>query len=133
MKNVVPVLVAILGLFSAAGCHRTEKNVRTTAESFLEAFYAADYGRAAAYCTPSFATVVEKGSASGAGLPDEVAEKIKEAVAQTSFTIVSLEVDEEAGTAVVRYELSAPGLCGPVSKRLELQLEGRAAAVNGIE
>ena len=58
---------------------------------------------------------------------------MKEAVAQTSFKIVSVKADKEAGTAVVYYELSAPTLDGPMPKQLLLKLEGRSAAVDGIE
>ena len=58
---------------------------------------------------------------------------MNEAVSGTSFKIVSVEVDEEAGTAVVHYALTVPGIEGAVSKQLRLQLEGRAAAVDGIE
>jgi hypothetical protein len=42
-------------------------------------------------------------------------------------------VDKEAGRAVVHYELDVPMVERPVPKQLLLQLEGRAAAVDGIE
>ena len=133
MKKTASWLILGFCLLALTSCHSTERRAGDVAEQFLTAYYSADYAKAATLATPSFAGHLSKGAALQDRLPDEIAQKMKEAVAQTSFTIVSLEVDEEAGTAVVRYELSAPGLCGPVSKRLELQLEGRAAAVDGIE
>ena len=47
--------------------------------------------------------------------------------------LIYYTMDEEAGTAVVHYALTVPGIEGAVSKQLRLQLEGRAAAVDGIE
>ena len=43
------------------------------------------------------------------------------------------EVDKETGQALVHYELAVPMLEQPVPKQLRLQLEGRTAAVDGIE
>ena len=111
----------------------SRKRAQATAEQFLTAFYAGEYGAAADFCTPAYAARLSKVSAVQNAVPDEIAQKMKEAVSGTSFKIVSVEVDEEAGTAVVHYALTVPGIEGAVSKQLRLQLEGRAAAVDGIE
>ena len=84
-------------------------------------------------CTPAFASRVSRGAEAQDLVPAEIAQKMKEAVSQTSFNLVSVEVDEDAARAVVHYELVVPMLEKPVPKQLLLQLEGRTAAIDGIE
>ncbi|MBQ4013146.1 MAG: DUF4878 domain-containing protein [Bacteroidales bacterium] len=133
MKRILILTVALCCLLGLTACQSPEKRVQATAEQFLTAFYAGEYGAAADFCTPAYAARLSKVSAVQNAVPDEIAQKMKEAVSGTSFKIVSVEVDEEAGTAVVHYALTVPGIEGAVSKQLRLQLEGRAAAVDGIE
>ena len=121
------------GLLLPLACQRTESRVREVAETFLNAYYTADYDRAAQCCTPALAALVSKGAQARSPVPDEVAEKMKEAVRQTSFNIVFVEVDPEGTTARVGYELTVPGLDKPVPKTLHLQLEGGTAHVHRIE
>jgi hypothetical protein len=129
MKRLIIALFALLAL---SACSSTESRVEAVAESFLNVYYAGDYAAAADYCTPDFAEhVVSAGSE--AELPADLQLKIKEAVSQTSFDIVSVELDEDAASALVRYELHVPDLEKPVPKALRLQLEGRTALVDGIE
>ena len=123
------LLVLCLLMFS---CQREENRAETVAENFLKAYYSAQYARAARLCTPELARLVVKGELPQE-LPEQTEQKIKEAVSQTSFKIVSVEVDEESSCATVCYELSAPGLERPAEKRLVLKLEGRSAAVDRIE
>ncbi len=133
MKRILILTVALCCLLGLTACQSPEKRVQATAEQFLTAFYAGEYGAAADFCTPAYAARLSKVSAVQNAVPDEIAQKMKEAVSGTSFKIVSVEVDEEAGTAVVHYALTVPGIEGAVSKQLRLQLEGCAAAVDGIE
>ena len=133
MKRILILTVALCCLLGLTACQSPEKRAQVTAEQFLTAFYAGEYGTAADFCTPAYAARLSKVSAVQSVVPDEIAQKMKEAVSGTSFKIVSVEVDEEAGTAVVHYALTVPGIEGAVSKQLRLQLEGRAAAVDGIE
>ena len=133
MKRILILTVALCCLLGLTACQSPEKRAQVTAEQFLTAFYAGEYGAAADFCTPAYAARLSKVSAVQSVVPDEIAQKMKEAVSGTSFKIVSVEVDEEAGTAVVHYALTVPGIEGAVSKQLRLQLEGRAAAVDGIE
>lgn len=133
MKRIaIPVLFALCLLLPAA-CQRTEKRVRTVAETFLNAYYTGDYQAASACCTPDFGARVAKGARLQAELPADVIEKMKEAVSKTSFNIVSVEMDPEGASARVRYALQVPGLEKPVSKSLHLQLEGKTACVDRIE
>lgn len=133
MKRILILTVALCCLLGLTACQSPEKRTQATAEQFLTAFYAGEYGAAADFCTPACAARLSKVSAVQNAVPDEIAQKMKEAVSGTSFKIVSVEVDEEAGTAVVHYALTVPGIEGAVSKQLRLQLEGRTAAVDGIE
>ena len=133
MKTIVSRLFLLLCLVALSACHPVDKRVANTAEDFLKAYYSADYAKAASLCTPAFAGQVGKGAEVQERIPAEIVEKMKEAVSQTSFKLVSVEVDKEAGKAVVHYELMAPMLEKPMPKRLLLQLEGHAAAVDGIE
>ena len=133
MNKIVTFVFLALCLLALTACDRTESRVTAVAETFLNAYYTADYARAAESCTPAFAAQVAKGALAQSAVPDEVAEKMKEAVRATSFNIVSVEVDKEAATASVHYELSVPGLERPVPKALHLQLEGRTALVDRIE
>ena len=129
MKRLIIILVALLAL---PACESTESRVEAVAETFLNGYYACDFAAAAACCTPTFAERVLY-AGSDVELPADLQQKIKEAVSQTSFEIVSVELDEDAAFARVRYELHVPELEKPVPKTLRLQLEGRTALVDGIE
>ena len=131
--RALSALLCLSCLITLAACQRTENRVTAVAETFLNAYYTADYQRASEVCTPTFAAQVSKDAEMGNRIPAELAQKIKEAVSRTSFNIVSVAVDKEAGKALVRYELLVPGLEKPVPKKLRLQLEGRTAQVDGIE
>ena len=133
MRKIVSLTVFLACLLAFTACQSQEKRVRITAEQFLKAYYTADYATAASFCTPSLAGRLNRGAEIETRVPEEIAQKMKEAVQQTSFKVVSVEVDKENACAVVHYELMAPMLEGPVPKRMLLQLEGRAAAVDGIE
>ena len=133
MKKTASWLILGFCLLALTSCHSAERRAGDVAEQFLKAYYSADYAKAATLATPAFSGHLSKGAALQDRLPDEIAQKMKEAVAQTSFKIVSVKADKEAGTAVVYYELSAPTLDGPMPKQLLLKLEGRSAAVDGIE
>ena len=132
MKKIVILALVALCLLPLAACDRTEERVEAVSETFLNAYYTAEYEKAAAYCTPSLAAQVAKGARAQELVP-ELAEKMKEAVRATSFTIVSIAVDKDAARATVRYDLLVPGLDKPVPKALQLQLEGRTALVDRIE
>lgn len=133
MKKIVSWVMVALCLLALSACQSQEKRIRHTAEQFLKAYYTADYTTAATYCTPALAGRLNRGAEMGSHVPEEIAQKMKEAVMQTSFKIVSVDVDKENACAVVHYELTAPILDGPVVKQMLLQLEGRTAAVDGIE
>ena len=130
MKRFFVLLLAVLAL---GACQSTEKRVQNVAETFLNVYYTPDYAAAAAYCTPELGARLVQLGEELEGVPPQTAQKIKEALARTSFEIVSVELDEDAASALVRYELSAPDLERPVPKALTLQLEGRTALVDGIQ
>ena len=129
MKRLIITLLALLAL---CACESTENRVEAVAETFLNGYYTCDFAAAAACCTPAFAERVLY-AGSDVELPADLQQKIKEAVSQTSFDIVSVELDDDAASARVRYELHVPELEKPVPKTLRLQLEGRTALVDGIE
>ena len=130
MKRFFVLLLAVLAL---GACQSPEKRVQNVAETFLNVYYTPDYAAAAAYCTPELGARLMQLGEELDGVPPQTAQKIKEALARTSFEIVSVELDEDAASALVRYELSAPDLERPVPKALTLQLEGRTALVDGIQ
>ena len=134
MKKSLRIICMVSALALAAGaCSRTESRVQAVAETFLHAYYTGDYAAAAASCTPAYGTLLTRSAEGGDAVSEETRAKIKEALSKTSFTIVSVEVDEAAASALVRYELTVPGLERPVPKSLKLQLEGRTALVDGIQ
>ena len=130
MKRLVTVLLAVLAL---SACQSPETRVQNVAETFLNAYYTPDYAAAAACCTPELGERLVQLGEELEGVPPRTAQKIKEALARTSFEIVSVELDEDAASALVRYELSVPDLDKPVPKTLTLKLEGRTALVDGIQ
>ncbi|MBR0223165.1 MAG: DUF4878 domain-containing protein [Bacteroidales bacterium] len=132
-KIVLRALLLLSCLPGLSACTSSEKRAHDVARQFLDAYYTGEYGQAAALCTPAYAAKLSKIADVQGIVPEAIAQKMKEAVSGTSFKIVSVDVDEEATSAVVHYELTVPGIEGPVSKQLHLQLEGRTAAVNGIE
>lgn len=133
LKKMFPLAAALILVLLAASCNSSEKRVNAAAESFLKAYYSADYEAAAGFCTPEFSRIVNMGAKAQQAVPEETAQKMKEAVAATSFRIVSSQVDKEAASALVRCEVIVPALEKPVPKLLKLKLEGRTALVDGIE
>ena len=130
MKRFFVLLLAVLAL---GACQSPELRVKNVAETFLHAYYTPDYTAAAACCTPELGARLVKLGDELATVPPQTAQRIKEALARTSFEIVSVELSEDAASALVRYELSVPDLEKPVPKTLSLQLEGRTALVDGIQ
>jgi hypothetical protein len=130
MKRLVTVLLAALVL---GACQSPETRVQNVAETFLNAYYTADYEAAAVCCIPELGERISRMAEEMEGVPAQTVQKIKEALARTSFEIVSVELDEDAASALVRYELSVPDIEKPVPKSLTLQLEGRTALVDGIQ
>ena len=135
MKKYLSLMAGLVALMlSLTACESPESRVRNVAETFLHAYYAGDYGAAADFCTPACAERVRyAGPDILVDLPDEAQAKIKEALSRTSFEIVSVEVDEDAASALVHYALSVPDVEKPVPMTLKLQLEGRTALVDGIQ
>lgn len=133
MKRTATLVLLVCCLFGLNACQSPQKRVRSTAEQFLKAYYSGEYRDAAGFCTPAYAAKITRIADVQGAVPDAIAEKMKEAVSGTSFNIVSVEVDKEAARAVVHYELAVPMLEAPVPRQLLLQLEGRTAAVDGIE
>lgn len=131
MKKTLILLACCLLAFGA--CQRPEKRVQAVAEAFLHAYYTADYAAAAAQCTPRLAALVSQGIEDPSVVPDDLAQKMKEALSETSFQIISVELDEDAASARVRYDLSVPDAGRPVPMTLVLQLEGGTARVDRIE
>ena len=130
MKRFFVLLLAALAL---GACQSPEKRVQNVAETFLNVYYTPDYAAAAAYCTPELGARLVQLGEELEGVPPQTAQKIKEALSRTSFEIVSVEVDEDAASALVHYTLSVPDVEKPVPMTLKLQLEGRTALVDGIE
>lgn len=130
MKRFIPALLAVLAL---GACQSPESRVKNVAETFLNVYYTPDYAAAAACCTPELGGRLLQLGEEMEGVPPQTAQRIKEALAGTSFEIVSVELDEDAASALVRYELSVPDLDRPVPKTLTLKLEGRTALVDGIQ
>ena len=130
MKRLIAILLAALAL---GACQSPETRVKNVAETFLHAYYTADYEAAAACCTPGLGERMSRVAAEMESVPAQTAQKIKEALAGTSFEIVSVELDEDAASAFVRYDLSVPDVEKPVPMTLKLQLEGRTALVDGIQ
>ena len=134
------LLIAALAALALSACQRPEKQAAAVAETFLHAYYTADYAAAAAVCTPRLAEQVLRGADAADGTDEgasalvrERTQTMKEALSQTSFRIVSVEVDEDAASARVRFDLFVPDLEYPVQMALTLQLEGRTAQVDRIE
>ena len=133
MKRFFVLLLAVLAL---GACQSTESRVEAVAETFLHAYYTGDNAAAAAVCTPAYARQVQYTGINGTvaeAMPEKLQDKMKEALSRTSFEIVSVEVDEDAASALVHYALSVPDVEKPVPMTLKLQLEGRTALVDGIE
>ena len=131
MKKILFATLLCLGMLTA--CQRPEKQVESVASTFLKDYYAADYAAAANSCTPRFAALVAQGADDQEALPADLAQKIKEAARQTSFKIISIELDVDAASARVNYDVYVPGLEKPVRQALRLQFEGGTALVGGIE
>lgn len=133
MKKTLLFAASVLVMLALTSCSSPEKRVRTAAEGFLKAYYTGNCEKAAEFCTPRLAELVSRGAADSGKVPEETSERIKEAAMQTSFTIISVELDRETGKAVVHYELTVSDSNLPIPKELALEIEGRAAAVDGIE
>ena len=133
MKKTILLAAAAFVILCMTACSSPEKRVRAAAEGFLKAYYAGDYDRAAGFCKPQLAEMVSRGTAAFDRIPGETAKKMKEAAMQTSFKIVSVNLDRETGKAVVGYELTVPDSARPIPKKLAFEIEGRTALVDGIE
>ena len=127
------IFVFFVCIMALTSCQSAESRVESAAETFLNGYYSADYQMVLGVCTADFRERLRSFMPGLADIPDTLEGKIKEALSRTSFKIVSTELDKDAGTALVSYELTVPHLEKPVPKRLRLKIEGRTALVDGIE
>ena len=119
MKKIV-VLFLLAALCS---CTPKADKAAAVADSFLTSFFKMDYAGAAAFCTDDIAEMLRDTIAVGDYPSEEIRAKVVEASKKTTFKIVSSEIDEETGAAVIAYEIRPYGAVGegtiPHTMRLE--------------
>ena len=110
MKKIL--IAAILAFFALYGCAPKADKAAAVANDFLESFFNMDYEGAAAFCTPDIAAVLCDTIAASEYPSEEIRAKVVEASKKTTFKIVSSQIEEESGAAVVNYEIRPYGAVG---------------------
>lgn len=119
-KTAILTLCTILAL---CGCTHEEDKASATASDFLTAFFDMNFERAAALCNDDIATIIRDTIADSDYPSEEIRAKVIEASKNTTFKIVSSQIEEESGAAMIDYEIHPYGAVGngsiPRSMRLE--------------
>ena len=123
-KLIIPLLclMAVLG-----GCTPKTEKAAAVANDFLTAFFNMNYEGAASLCTDEIAAALRDTIAADAYPSEEICAKVVEASRNTTFKIVSSNVDEETGDVVIDYEIRPYGAVGDgvISRTMRLsRLEG---------
>ena len=105
-------LTAIVAIFAITGCAPKADKAASVAGDFLTSFFNMDYAGAAALCSDDIAAMLRDTVAADEYPSEEIRAKVIEASKQTSFKIVSSEVEEETGAVVVSYEIHPYGAVG---------------------
>lgn len=123
MKRLIIPAVCLMLAMALCGCISRSGKAEATASGFLTAFFDMDFERAAAFCTPDIAAILCDTIPAGDYPSEEIRAKVIEASKKTTFKIVSTQIEEESGAAVVNYEISPYGAVGdgtiPRTMRLE--------------
>lgn len=116
-------IFALFLLAALCSCTPKADKAAAVADSFLTSFFKMDYAGAAAFCTDDIAEMLRDTIAAGDYPSEEIRAKVVEASKKTTFKIVSSEIDEETGAAVIAYEIRPYGAVGegtiPHTMRLE--------------
>lgn len=121
MKRIL--IAAFLAFFALYGCAPRADKAASVANGFLTSFFNMDYESAAAFCTPDIAAVLCDTIAAGDYPSEEIRAKVVEASRKTTFKIVSSQIEEESGAAVVDYEIHPYGAVGNGSIPRTMRLE----------
>ena len=121
------LLCAIFLLASLCSCTSKADKATAAATGFLTRLFNMDYAGAAAFCIGDIAAMLCDTVAAGDYPGEEIRTKMAEASRNTSFKIVSSEVDEKTGAVVICYEIRPGDAVGggaiPRKMRLE-KIEG---------
>ena len=110
MKKIL--ITAFLAIFALYGCAPGADKAAAVANDFLTSFFKMDYEGAAAFCTPDIAAVLCDTIAASEYPSEEIRKKVVEASRKTTFKIVSSQIEEESGAAVIDYEIHPYGAVG---------------------
>lgn len=110
MKKIL--IAAFLAFFALYGCTPKADKAAAVANGFLTSFFNMDYEGAAAFCTPGIAAVLCDTIPASEYPSEEIRAKVAEASKKTTFKIVSSQIEEESGAAVVNYEIHPYGAVG---------------------
>lgn len=120
MKRIL--IVTISAILALQGCAPKTDKAAAVATDFLTEFFNMNYAGAAALCTDDIAAMLSDTIAADAYPSEEIRAKVVEASKNTTFKIVSSEIDEGTGEVVVNYEIRPWGAVGdgsiPRSMRL---------------
>ena len=110
MKRILTVTLS--AMLALSGCAPTTDKAAAVATDFLSEFFNMNYAGAAALCSDDIAAMLRDTIASDAYPSEEIRAKVIEASKNTTFKILSSEVDEESGEVVINYEISPWGAVG---------------------
>lgn len=119
-KTAILTLCTVLAL---CGCTHGADKASATASDFLTAFFDMDFNRAAAFCSDDIAAIVRDTIADSDYPSEEIRAKVVEASRKTTFKIVSSQIEEESGAAVVGYEIHPYGAVGDGTISRTMRLE----------
>lgn len=110
MKRIIIAAIAVI--LAITGCAPKADKAAAVAGDFLTNFFEMNYDRAAALCSDDIAAMLRDTVAADEYPSEEIRAKVIEASKQTSFKIVSSEVEDETGAVVVGYEVHPYGAVG---------------------
>lgn len=123
MKRLIIPAVCLMLALALSGCSSRSGKAESAASGFLTAFFDMDFNRAAAFCSDDIAAIVRDTIADSDYPSEEIRAKVVEASRKTTFKIVSSQIEEKSGAAVVGYEIHPYGAVGggtiPRTMRLE--------------
>ncbi len=108
MKTILVICL----LAALCSCTPRADKAAAVATGFLADFFNMKYDAAAAFCTGDIAEMLRDTIAAGDYPSEEIRAKVEEASKKTTFKIISSEIDEETGAAVVAYEIRPYGAVG---------------------
>lgn len=126
MKQIIIIMTALAML---TACNGT-KEVKETADAFIESYLTTDYATASKYCTQEYGKMLDEATRQFGTLPDAISSAIKERASKLTFNIEEPKKIGNSDTMSVSYSIIGESF--PIDGSMLFVKEGESWKICGL-